>query len=116
MASGAMTCPAAVVITTKPLRRLFESSMYTPNHAPGVVGGGFAFPARATGGAAAAAPPPLHPRAAPRRSSGARPRDNLVSIAVTTTTFPARQASSLAKQQGAKLPDTLVFSSKRGLR
>jgi hypothetical protein len=80
MASGAMTWPAAVVITTKPLRRLLESSMYTLNHAPGVVGGGFeAFPARATGAAAAAAPP-LHPRAA-RRSSGAWPRDNLVSIA-----------------------------------
>eukprot|EP00964_Phaeocystis_antarctica_P027180 scaffold15316_cov69-Phaeocystis_antarctica.AAC.2 len=116
MASGAMTWPAAVVITTKPLRRLLESSMYTLNHAPGVVGGGFAFPARATGGAAAAAPP-LQPRAA-RRSSGAWPRDNLVSIAQHEVeprrprSFAARRRN-LAGDNWGTLSTGWTFSSRR---
>ena len=52
---GAMTWPAAVVITTSPLRRLFDSSMYTPSHCTKVVGGFSARPVRI--GVAAAAMP-----------------------------------------------------------
>lgn len=43
-APGAMAWPAAVVMTTSPLSRLFESSMYTPNQPAADVGGGGTLP------------------------------------------------------------------------